>query len=311
VPERFPWLAETVVKDSILSVMPLTKTRHRFYAPLLPRLYGHMDLSDYDLVLTDSHSFAHLARKRSDAVQVCYYHSLWRPSTLAEKLLAPEIRRLDRRAAKRPDVVIAGSERVAKQIWRTYKREPEEVIYPPVDAASWSAVARKGDREGYVVLGPLIEAKKIDLTIEAAKLSRTRLHVVGTGPLREDLEAQARSAEVEFHGSLTQDELQALMAECRGVLLPGSDEFDPWPVRALAAGLAPVVPSESVAAEVVASEWGVTFSKATAASIADAMVEVERREFDPVALRGRAVEFDSTRFREKYSAAVLRAWARH
>src|ERR1700734_3646470 len=53
------FLEKHELHPSILQKMPLSLKKHYLYAPLMPGVYSSMDLSDYDLVLSDSHSFAH------------------------------------------------------------------------------------------------------------------------------------------------------------------------------------------------------------------------------------------------------------
>src|SRR5687768_7962537 len=82
-PARIRFLEGMEVRKSFVQRMPLALKKHYIYAPLLPRVYRGFDLSQFDVVLSDSHSFAHGVRKRPDALHINYYHtparSLWVP----------------------------------------------------------------------------------------------------------------------------------------------------------------------------------------------------------------------------------------
>ena len=61
---RFPWLREAEVRTSFVQKLPWALTKHYIYSPLLTYVYPRFDLSKFDLVLSDSHSFAHGVIKR-------------------------------------------------------------------------------------------------------------------------------------------------------------------------------------------------------------------------------------------------------
>ncbi|MEA2554375.1 MAG: hypothetical protein QOJ65_2551 [Fimbriimonadaceae bacterium] len=317
-PARFPWLKDTVVKDTWVSKMPLSKTRHYLYAPILADVYRRMDLRGFKLILTNSHTFAHHVRKPEGAVHICYYHtparSLWAPEIddragddPLRRLIANRLRRLDLEASKNPDVVLANSQTSAERIKRIYKRDVEEVIYPPVETANWVDVERESDDEGYLMWGRLIRYKKIDLAIDAAKLTGARLHIVGAGPYRQKLEERAAgNPKIQFHGRLPDEELKALMARCKAVLFPGYEDFGIVPVEAMAAGLPVVAFGRGGASETVSAECGVQFDEQRPESLVAAMRTLEGRTYEPATLRARAALYDSSVFRAKYKAAVER-----
>ncbi|MEQ1936440.1 MAG: hypothetical protein ABL962_21510, partial [Fimbriimonadaceae bacterium] len=89
--DRCKFLAGVECRASFLNNFPLAKSKHWLYAPLMPLAYRKFDMSEFDLLLTSSHSFAHGVRKRPGALHICYYH------TPARSLWVPEI---DGRASK-------------------------------------------------------------------------------------------------------------------------------------------------------------------------------------------------------------------
>ncbi len=318
-PARFPWLANAKVKDTWLSKMPLSKTRHFIYAPILADVYSHIDLSGYKLILTDSHTFAHHVKKPKDALHICYYHtparSLWAPeiddrasgNDPLRRAIVKRLKRLDLLASKNPDVVLANSETTAARIRSVYGREVEEVIYPPVETKKWSDVKRVSDDEGYLLWGRLIRYKRYDLAIEAAKITGAKVNIVGAGPYTEKLKEMASGVNnVVFHGRLPDEHLKDLMSRCRGVLFPGYEDFGIVPVEAMAAGLPVVAFGKGGASETVTEQCGVQFMEQTPASLAEAIRQLEKRSFEPEILQKRASLFDSEVFRTKYRAAINR-----
>jgi glycosyltransferase involved in cell wall biosynthesis len=322
-PDRFPWLKGVEVRSTWVSSLPLSKTKHYLYAPLLPFAYRGMNLREFDLVLTDSHSFAHFARKAPGALNVCYYHtparSLWVPEIddrasrcFVHRFLASRMRPMDLEASNNPDVILANSQTTAERIKRIYGRDVDEVIYPPVDTAKWSDVPRESEDEGFLVWGRLIPYKRLDLAILAARKLGVRLNIVGSGPYEGALKEMASGASnIQFHGRLSDDDLKALMARSRAVLFPGYEDFGIIPVEAMAAGLPVVAFGQGGASETVTEGFGVQFMEQSADSLADAMTRLQSLSFDPEHLRRHAQKFDKEVFKTRYSAAVDRAWERH
>jgi glycosyltransferase involved in cell wall biosynthesis len=104
------------------------------------------------------------------------------------------------------------------------------------------------EREGVLAVGLQYEAKGIDVLLDAlARLSDERLTLVGDGPLRQALEAQAAqlgiSERVHFRGMLSKPEVAELMRRARVVAIPSRFETSAVvAIEALASG-APVVAS--------------------------------------------------------------------
>lgn len=319
---RFPWLAEAEVRTSYVQRLPFSRKRHYLYAPLLSYVYPKFDLREFDLVLSDSHSFAHGVVKRPDALHVNYYHaparSLWTPEIdnraqgLVKARIARRLKTRDLAFSERPDVVFANSQTTAERIERFYGRRVDAVIYPPVHTARFLAIPRRGDGEGYLMWGRMIDYKRFDLAIEAARREGFRLNLVGAGPLRERLEQQAAGApNIVFHGRLSDAALDDLMSHSRAVLFPCYEDFGIIPVEAMAAGLPVVAYGEGGAAETVTEGYGVQMARQTVDDLAAAIRAIEGQTFDPEALRRHAAGYDVEVFRRRYREAVESALTIH
>lgn len=321
-PAKFDWLQGVEVRTSFVQRLPFALTKHYIYAPLVSFVYPKFDLSEFDVVLSDSHSFAHGVRKRTDALHVNYYHtparSLWLPeidpraSGFLARMFAGPLRERDLAASKRPDVILANSKTTAQRIERFYGRKVDRVIFPPVKTSKFSDVVRSGEDEGFLMWGRLVEYKRVDLAIDAAKKHGFRLNIVGSGPCEPKLKRQSEGAEnVIFHGRLDDGQLKVLMSRSKAVLFPAYEDFGIVPVEAMAAGLPVIAYGAGGASETVSSECGAIMKEQTVQSLLEAVAQFERRTFDPAVLRARAALYDEEVFRKEYKATVEAAIERH
>jgi glycosyltransferase involved in cell wall biosynthesis len=324
-PDRFPFLKGREVRTSWVQRMPMALTRHFLYAPVMPSVYRSFDMREFDLVLTDSHSFAHHVRKRPDAVHVCYYYtparSLWTPEIdnralggrlrWLRKRLAAHLKKLDLEASKGPDYRMAISHTIAERVERFYGKKVDKVVYPPVDTERWSDVVRTSEDAGFLMWGRLIPYKKFDLAIQAARITGDPLQIVGSGPFEPELKKLASGAKnVTFHGRLPDEDLKVLMGRCRAVLFPCYEDFGIVPVEAMSAGIPVIAYGEGAARETVVEGCGLLFAEQSPQCLADAMKAIRSMEFDGKVLKENASRFSRQVFREGYRAGVEEAWSR-
>ncbi len=321
--DRCKFLQGMEVRPSFLQNWPMAKQRHHLFTPFMPAAYRKMDLSGFDLVLSSSHSFAHGVRKAPSALHICYYHTparwLWVPEiddraskSPIHRMIASYLRPLDLAASKQPDYLLANSETIAARLKKFYGRDTYRVIHPPVRTSLWSDVRRESEDLGFLYWGRLIDYKRVDLLIEAVRQTGDRLQIVGSGPIEDQLKAQAAGmANVTFHGRLPDEELKRVMAQCRAVLFAAYEDFGIVPVEAMAAGLPVVAYAEGGAAETVLSQFGVHFREQTAASLVEGISALRGRSFEPEALKAHAAQFDVSVFRQRYRETVEELYARH
>jgi glycosyltransferase involved in cell wall biosynthesis len=312
---KFPWLENVEVRTSFVQNLPLAMTKQWIYSPFVTYVYPAFDLRAFDLVLSDSHSFAHGVIKRADALHVNYYHtparSLWSPeidsraSGFLKQRLAKWLKKRDLEFSKRPDVIFANSETTAERVERFYDRKVDRVIYPPVHTDRFLRIPRSAAEEGYLMWGRLIPYKRFDLAIDAAKRLGFKLNIVGNGPSSEELKERASGAcNVVFHGRLSDPDLDRLMSRCRAVLFPCYEDFGIVPVEAMAAGLPVVAYGEGGASESVTPDCGVLMRDLTVDELVRGIEDLERRQFEESVIRARAREFDVEVFRAAYREEV-------
>jgi glycosyltransferase involved in cell wall biosynthesis len=171
---------------------------------------------------------------------------------------------------------------------------------------------KEGITEGLLFWGRLIEYKRVDLAIEAAKATGLKLNIVGSGPLRKKLEQLSEGhRNIKFWGRLSDEELRHLVSNSKALVFPGYEDFGIVPVEALAAGLPVIAFGQGGVTESVTEEMGQLFPEQTLEALLAAIREFDKKSFDSAALKNHAKQFDVSRFREEYKGAVSEAVERH
>ena len=245
-PERIsPFLRSHTIKTSFLNPF---RRYYRSLLPLMPVALEHMDLRDYDLVISSESGPAKGVLTSSRTKHICYcespmrylwdlypaYIHEWTSSACKRALIAPissYMRLWDYASAARVDTFIANSQNVQRRIWKAYRRE-SEVIYPPVEVETFYGGASD---DYYLVVSELVAYKRIGDAVRCLKRMKRRLKVVGDGPEFKDLRRLA-GPETEFCGRVSALELRQLYSRCRAVLMPGEEDFGIVPVEAMASG---------------------------------------------------------------------------
>lgn len=326
VPGRYPgrdlretWLARTPLRRSKAAALPA----------IIPTWRGRRP-GGYDWALVSSHMFAHhvsFADQPADFRKYVYVHSparyLWNPELDARgrgilpRLVAPALRRLDRRRADEAVAVAANSEFVRERVRATWHRDAD-VVYPPVDVRRISRTGRWADVLGpsdaarlaalpdQFVLGAsrFVPYKRLDLVIEAGELSGLPVVLAGAGPEERALRERGDRASVPVHlvRSPSDALLFALYQAALAFVFPAVEDFGIMPVEAMAAGTPVVVGPVGGARESV--QDGVTGAVAESTH--------PRALADAVERCASAVPADCVRRAERFGGDVfereLRAW---
>lgn len=289
--------------------------RYRSFLPLFPLWFAQQDLRRYDLVVSSSSAFAKGVRARTRAqggLHITYVHSPMRYAwdlegylarsslsplgRLGGRVLRPWLRRWDREAGRRADVVIANSSAVRERIKRFWDRDAA-VIHPPVRV---TGVPPSLQDDGFLLVAArMLAYRRLDLAVEAANRLRRELVLVGNGPEEGRLRALAGPT-VRFAGRVSRADLDDLMARCHAYLLSGEEDFGMAPVEAMAAGK-PVVALRAGGAldTVLDGVTGVLFDNASISDVVEAIQRADAITWDPVAIHGHALAFDREVFRQR------------
>jgi len=320
-----PRLAARIVRESKPSrLLGLRQLGHdpgrwRYLLPYMPHYFRSLDFSEYDLVVVSSHACAINADPPPGTPCVCYCHTPMRYAWLADtergrldgirgrvlSALSGWLRKQDRAAAQRPDLLVANSTAVRERIHRFYDRDAA-VVHPPVEVDELRA-ENGHERDRFLWVGRLVPYKRPLEVAEAFRGLPQRLTMVGIGPQEEELRAQL-PPNVELHGWISREELRRLYAEAAGFLHVGEEDFGITMVEALAAG-APVIALNAGGARDIVRDGvdGILVSEPSVDSLRAAVERVAGTEWDRDGLRARATEFSRADFTRKMRKLLTHA----
>lgn len=313
---------ERRIRSTFLQRIPFATRRHHYFPLLMPLAMEQFNFDQYDVVLSDTYSFAKGVVTGPQTMHLSYCftptryvwddcHSYVRDFTrLAPFLrLAPlglsYIRLWDYFAAQRVDSYVTLSHFVARRIKKYYQRD-SSIVPPPVDVSRYSVAARAGSY--YLVVARLVPYKRIDLAIAACERLGRRLKVVGTGPELKALKAKAGPM-TEFVGFVPDEELPDLYAGAKALLFPQEEDFGITPLEAAAAGRPTIAYASGGALETIQADiTGVFFSEQTVDSLVDAIERFEGQSFDMAKIRQHAEQFATPAFVARMREAVDTEW---
>jgi glycosyltransferase involved in cell wall biosynthesis len=305
------------IRTSWLDRLPGIYRHHQKYLPFYPVAVRSLDLSEYDLVLSNKSGFIHGLRTRPGQIHLCYcltptrfvwdfagYAAREELSPTMKLGLRPLIRILrgwDRRSAGQVTHFAAISREIQARIEKYYGRG-SRLIYPPVNIDRFQP---NGLPPGgyYFIVSRLVPYKRIDLAVRAFTEMKKRLVIVGDGRDRQALE-QIAGPGIEFRGRLRGYETARLMAGCRACVFPGYEDFGMAPLEAQACGRPVIAYARGGALDTVRQgETGLFFETQSVAALIHAVQRFEAMTFDPVLIRRHAKNFGPTRFKRE-----LKAW---
>jgi glycosyltransferase involved in cell wall biosynthesis len=312
------------IRTSWMDKLPLARRYHQPFLPLYPLAFETLDLSGYDVVLSNKSGFCHGVITPPETLHICYCLSptryVWRHHDYLRReglgriqgaVLAPllsVLRLWDRTAADRVDRFVSISREIQRRVYKYYRRD-SELIHPPVDTSRFLPAA--GHDDYFLVVGRQVPYKRIDLAVRACTELGLPLKVAGSGRDHERLRSMAGPT-VEFLGWVPDDELPDLVARCRAFLFPGAEDFGIAPLEAMAAGRPVVAYAYGGALDtVVEGLSGTLFAQQTVESLIDALQRFDADAYDPLGLRRHAEQFDTAVFRQRMMAFVTQAWEEH
>jgi glycosyltransferase involved in cell wall biosynthesis len=309
------------IRTSFMQRLPGVTGHHQAFLPLYPLAFDRLDLSSYDLIISNASAFCKGVHARPGAVHLCYCLTptrfLWMyPEYVAREgfgrlprmVLPPLIRLLrdwDRAAADRVTAFAAISVAVQARIRRFYGRE-SEIIYPPVAKSAFVPTRQGPPGDYFLSVGRLIPYKRMDLAVRAFSQLGLPLVVIGEGRDRAALERLA-GPNVRFLGRVGEEEKRRYLAGCRAFLFPGEEDFGIAPLEAQAAGKPVIAFAAGGALDTI--QEGVTgeyFRASTPESLAAAVRAFQPSRYDPAACIANARRFDAANFQRSWQAFVAR-----
>jgi glycosyltransferase involved in cell wall biosynthesis len=298
----------------------------KFIPPLRILWFTSLRLKGYDLVISSSGAEAKGIKVPESTVHINYCHApthyywsryesyLKQPgfgafnplARLGLRLLVGPLRRWDKKAAARPDYIIANSTHIQQEIKKYYGRK-SVVIHPPVYFERFAHTGQ-GPRgqHGFVISGRQTPYKRFDLAVLACNRLQLPLTVIGDGPDHKRLRALAGPT-VTFLGKVSDAVVEEEFRNAGALIFPGLDDFGITPVEAMAAGTPVIAYKAGGALDYV--KPGVTgefFARQTPESLAQMLQKFDPGAYNKAILQGQARQFSSQVFQTKFSQLILK-----
>lgn len=317
--------AHKLIRTSFLDRLPSVKRAFRWFLPLMPLATESYDLSDFDLVISNSSAFSKGVITSPHTLHICYCHTptryLWSDSeSYVNELHAPKfvktmlplllhrLRSWDQLAANRVDHFVSNSHTVKRRIKKYYRRD-SQVIYPPVDVDKFAVSAEP--KTYYLAGGRLVAYKRVDLVVETFTKLGKPLKVFGIGPELEELKRRA-GKNIDFVGRVSDDERARLFANAIAFINPQDEDFGITPVESMAAGRPVIAYRRGGALEtVIDGVTGIFFAEQTVLALSEAIQRLEVSHFDPQKIRLHAEQFATPVFRKQLHDHVNNLWREH
>lgn len=310
------------VDASIIQKMPGGVRFYQWYLPFMPMAVEFFDLREYDLVISDTSSFAKGVITQTDSTHICYCHTptryLWSDThqyinelkynkflKKIASLILSRIRIWDRLAADRVDYFIANSKTVQARIKKYYKRD-SFVIYPPVETNKFYIAKELGD---YFLIGcRLAPYKRVDLVIESFKKLGPdyKLKIFGDGVDMKRLKKIAQSSpNIEFLGRVNDEFKAQLFSKCLAFINPQEEDFGISKVEAMASGRPVIAYKKGGALEtVIDGETGLFFEDQNVESLSSVVqkfytdIKNNKKIWDSQKIRDHSKKFSLENFME-------------
>ena len=317
-PKKIDWFRDADVRTGWMNVLPAGLRR---FIPMFRNLYfSHLDLVEYDLVISITGAEAKAVRTRPDAIHISYMHAptqyYWslydqyieRPgfgflnplARLVLKLLVGPLRKTDKKYSARPNYVIANSTYVADEIKKYYGRD-SEVIFPPVKVDEFKGHDSNTKREGFVMAGRQAPWKRFDLAIEACKKAGDKLVVLGGGAEHDNLVKLASGHEnISFVPTYSGPaELKKYLYSAEGFFFTSIEPFGITPIEALASGTPVIALKKGGSLDFIrGGENGIFFEKQTVSSLMSAIEKFKKTKFDYCKVADSAEQFSEQNFKK-------------
>jgi len=308
------------IYTSPLQHMPFVAKWYEKYLPFFPFFVEQLDLTGYDLVVSDSSAWAKGVLTFPPTCHISYLHTPMRfawdyyhftvagmakPARTPLRLTMTYLRLWDVVATRRVDFLACNSRAVQERIRKYYGR-PAEVIPPPV-ATSFYTPAANGDRgpwpgEPYFVMVCRLKPyKRVDVAVAAFRELPYRLVVVGDGPELKRLRREA-GPNVTFVSDARDEDIREYLRYAQAFIMTAHEDFGIAPVEAMACGTPVIAYRRGGALDtVVPNVTGMFFDEQTPRAVREAVAAFDRRNFDAQTIRNYAVRYDTSRFKARFA----------
>ena len=309
------------IYTSFLQNIPFAKSNHEFLAPLMPWAFESFNFDDYDLVISVTSEASKGIKTRNGCLHLCYcltptrylwshYDEYFKGGTFKgmTKPIIDYLKKWDKKASRRPDVMVAISTEVQKRIKKYYNRD-SEIIFPPVNTSLLysNEVNRHKKGDYYLVVSRLVGYKKVDLAIKTFNKLGYPLVVIGTGREEKKLKSMSKSKKIKFVGQISDEKLAKYYQNAKAFIMPQEEDFGIVAVEAQSHGV-PVIAFKKGGAidTVIDGVTGILFNNQTVDSLTKAIAKFDKIRFNHSYLVKNAKKFSKENFKRKFLANVAK-----
>lgn len=304
---------------SKLSKFGLTTKYPSFFKPYFYHYYWpKLNLDQYDLVISSSHSFcANWVQVKSKHLSYIYtpprflYEQFnemsWLRKPIIKKIIEPYfsyLRKKDKEKVQKIDLLIADSKNVQKRIKKYYKLN-SQIIYPPTKIPLKTKKQTRNKKSHYLFFSRLVKQKGIELVIKTFNQNQKPLLVVGTSQQAQKWKKMAKN-NITFLGFVSDQKMPQIYARSKALVYASiQEDFGLVPVEAMSFGL-PVIAyyDGGVKETVVDRKTGLFFKKYNEESLNKAIVLFEKMKFKEKDCFKQAQNFSEKQFNKKLFKAL-------
>jgi glycosyltransferase involved in cell wall biosynthesis len=306
--KRAPWARVfPKIQTSFLQRFPLARANHEFFVIFMPIAFRLFDFSDYDLVISVTSEAAKGIRVGEKTKHICYcltptrylwsgFNEYFRNPVLrlAAMPFVYFLRKLDKKMAREPDVMIAISREVQKRIKKYYGRDAA-LVYPPVDVKKSKHINL--ERKYYLIVSRLDYGyKKVDLAVRTFNKLGLPLVIVGTGREEKGLKRLAKG-NIRFVGKVSEKKIVDYYLHAKALIMPQEEDFGIVSVEAQAHGTPVIAYKKGGALDtVIDGKTGIFFGKQTLESLTQGILQFEKTKFEADNLIRNSQRFSKEKF---------------
>lgn len=344
------WSRSIAINPSFLQKLSWLPNSYRLLVPLFPLGFESFVFDAFELVISVTSGEAKGILTKPGQLHVCYLltpprylyshvqqhlqYGLAKLPVIHQiiQLIIHYLRWWDSAAAHRPDYIIPISKMISLRCKQYYNRATQQVIYPPTTTLSATKLALPMS-DFFLSVSRLVPYKRVDLSIGACLQTRDKLIVTSEGIEKESLaqlavgqsctrhssetlltflkRAQAVGAHILFTGQVTDDELSALYAHCRGLLMPGIEDFGIAAMEAASFGKASLLHAETGAAELLTDPvHSVHLTSLTLDAMIKSVQRFKTTSFNQRKLKKVAEQNNMQTFKSEFSTTIASLWER-
>lgn len=313
---------ERITSSSLLSNLQLLNHLQQYLAILKPIAISYfyfLNLKKYSLIITSSSSFNSkcINKINTNSIHICYLHTppkyLYQesnelkftnsfPFSLLLLPLISTLRRIDKKAAQNPNIILVNSNTVKKRVDKYYNRS-STIVFPPIRDQKATEIPKKG--KYYLAHSRLSAQKGIDLIVQTCSKYKLPLVIIGTGHELKNLKKIAGPT-VKFLGWVPDNRLPEIYSRAIALLYCAIDEdFGIVPVEAMSLGV-PVVAFRSGAIQetITPKQTGILFSDYSTKGLKLAIDEFKIINISSNACIRQAKRFNHHNFERKFKTIV-------